>query len=66
MILESGIPTLVLSCSITLAGDAVEDFDPRDRRGRRYPLVALVPAAACAVAAGARSYAALIRPSPYS
>ncbi|MFG2794992.1 transposase family protein [Streptomyces sp. NPDC048419] len=54
------MPALVLSCSVALAGEeAVERVDPRDRRGRRYPLVALVRAAACAVAAGARSYAAI-------
>jgi hypothetical protein len=34
-------------------------WDPRDRRERRYPLLALVRAAACAVMAGARSYAAI-------
>lgn len=68
MIRESAMPALVLSCSVALAGDdAAEDADPRDRRGRRYPLVALVRAAACAVAAGARSYAAIghwLRRSP--
>ncbi|MER7820191.1 ISAs1 family transposase, partial [Streptomyces sp. NPDC096153] len=53
------MPALVLSCSVALVGDTVEVWDPRDRRGRRYPLVALVRAAACAVAAGARSYAAV-------
>ncbi|MGW2207639.1 ISAs1 family transposase [Streptomyces sp. NPDC001774] len=37
----------------------MERVDPRGRRGRRYPLVALVRAAACAVAAGARSYTAV-------
>ncbi|MFG3055524.1 ISAs1 family transposase [Kitasatospora sp. NPDC048239] len=40
-------------------GDGPEAWDPRDRRGRRYPLLALVRAAACAVVAGARSYAAM-------
>lgn len=59
MIRESGMPALVLSCSVTSAGDAVEDWDPRKRRGRRYPLLAVVRAAACAVVAGARSYAAV-------
>ncbi|MEU2718782.1 transposase family protein [Streptomyces sp. NPDC007205] len=50
----------MLSCAVALAGDgAVEGVDPRDRRGRRYPLVALVRAAACAVAAGACAYAAI-------
>ncbi|WP_432072407.1 transposase family protein [Streptomyces wuyuanensis] len=45
---------------MSLAGDdAAEGVDPRGRRGRRYPLLALVRAAACAVAAGARSYAAV-------
>lgn len=44
----------VLSCSVVPSGDGmVEDVDPRDRRGRRYPLIALVRAAACAVATGA-------------
>ncbi|MFD7283206.1 ISAs1 family transposase [Streptomyces sp. NPDC059862] len=33
--------------------------DPRDRRGRRYPLVALLPAAAAGVLAGARSLVAI-------
>ncbi|MEU5540104.1 ISAs1 family transposase [Streptomyces sp. NPDC020362] len=37
--------------------DAVPD--PRDRRGRRYPLSALLAAAAAAVSAGARSLAAI-------
>ncbi|MEU4266330.1 ISAs1 family transposase [Streptomyces argenteolus] len=60
MIRESAMPALVLSCFVAPAGDAaVEDADPRDRRGRRYPLPALVRAAACAVATGARSYAAI-------
>ncbi|MGW8358310.1 ISAs1 family transposase [Streptomyces wedmorensis] len=40
-------------------GDGLEAWDPRGRRGRRYPLLALVRAAACAVVAGARSYAAI-------
>ncbi len=54
------MPVSVLSCSVVPSGDGmVEDVDPRDRRGRRYPLVALVRAAACAVATGARSYAAI-------
>lgn len=53
------MPALILSCSVDLGGDDVTDgVDPRDRRGRRYP-VPLVGAAACAVAAGARSYAAV-------
>ncbi|MFK0297441.1 transposase family protein [Streptomyces sp. NPDC090442] len=52
------MPASVLSCAIAPAGDnAAEEVDPRDRRGRRYPLLALVGAVACAVAAGARSYA---------
>jgi hypothetical protein len=60
MIRESAMPALVLSCAVALAGDGMgEGVDPRDRRGRRYPLVALVRAAACAVAAGARSYVAV-------
>lgn len=33
--------------------------DPRDRRGRRHPLVSVLLAAACAVLAGARSYLAI-------
>ncbi|WP_416223440.1 transposase family protein [Streptomyces hygroscopicus] len=49
----------VLSCSVAPAGVDPEGVDPRDRRRRRYPLVALVRAAACAVAAGTRSYAAV-------
>ncbi|WP_371666742.1 hypothetical protein OG985_45155 [Streptomyces sp. NBC_00289] len=49
----------VLSCVVTGVGDGPEAWDPRDRRGRRYPLLALVRAAACAVAAGGRSYAAI-------
>jgi len=54
------MPVSVLSCSVVPSGDGmVEDVDPRDRRGRRYPLIALVRAAACAVATGARSYAAI-------
>ncbi|MET7665400.1 ISAs1 family transposase [Streptomyces sp. NPDC005463] len=54
------MPALVLSGSVVPAGEAgVGDVDPRDRRGRRYPLIALVGAAACAVVAGARSYAAI-------
>ncbi|MFG2638780.1 transposase family protein [Streptomyces sp. NPDC048362] len=53
------MPAFVLSRSALPAGDAVEAVDPRARRGRRYPLVALVRAAACAVAAGAHSYAAI-------
>ncbi|MGW2207385.1 ISAs1 family transposase [Streptomyces sp. NPDC001774] len=53
------MPASVLSRSVLPAGDAVEAAGPRGRRGRRYPLVALVRAAACAVAAGARSYAAV-------
>ncbi|MFE5947628.1 ISAs1 family transposase [Streptomyces sp. NPDC056480] len=54
------MPAPVLSCSVALAGDdTAEEADPRARRGRRYPLFALVRAAACAVAAGARSYAAV-------
>jgi len=53
------MPAAVLSCVITGTGDGLEEWDPRDRRGRRYPLLALVRAAACAVVAGARSYAAI-------
>ncbi|MER7960224.1 ISAs1 family transposase [Streptomyces sp. NPDC096030] len=53
------MPAPALSCSVAPAGDTVEDAGPRDRRGRRYPLVVLVRAAACAVAAGARWYAAV-------
>ncbi|WP_406191246.1 transposase family protein [Streptomyces sp. NBC_01017] len=54
------MPASVLSCSVAPSGDGeAESVDPRDRRGLRYPLVALVRAAACAVAAGARSYAAV-------
>ncbi|MFJ8619496.1 transposase family protein [Streptomyces clavifer] len=54
------MPALVLSCSVTPDGDGgIEAVDPRARRGRRYPLLALVRAAVCAVAAGARSYAAI-------
>ncbi|WP_353962803.1 transposase family protein [Streptomyces sp. NBC_01264] len=30
--------------------------DPRDRRGRRHTLTSVLPTAACAVLAGARSY----------
>ncbi|MCX5233378.1 ISAs1 family transposase [Streptomyces sp. NBC_00233] len=52
------MPASVLSRSVLPTGALVEDVDPRGRRGRRYPLVALVRAAACAVA-GARSYAAV-------
>src|SRR2546429_1828045 len=33
--------------------------DPRDPRGRRYPLVPVLAIAVCAVLAGARSYAAI-------
>ncbi|MFE3936929.1 transposase family protein [Streptomyces goshikiensis] len=33
--------------------------DPRDRRGRRHGLVSVLLTAACAVLAGARSYAAI-------
>ncbi|GAA3503481.1 hypothetical protein GCM10019016_105910 [Streptomyces prasinosporus] len=33
--------------------------DPRDRRGRRFPLTALVAAAAAGVLAGARSLTAI-------
>src|SRR5215831_16672376 len=33
--------------------------DPRDPRGRRYPLVSVLAIAVCAVLAGARSYAAI-------
>lgn len=33
--------------------------DPRDRRGRRHPLVAMLAAAVCAVLAGATSFAAI-------
>lgn len=33
--------------------------DPRDRRGRRYPLVSVLLTAACAVLTGARSYFAI-------
>ncbi|MFE9934649.1 transposase family protein [Streptomyces sp. NPDC005533] len=54
------MPVSVLSCSVAPAGDTgAEDVDLRDRRGRRYPLPALVRAAACAVATGARSSAAI-------
>lgn len=60
VIRESAMPVFVLSCSVALVGDAAaEGVDPRDRRGRRFPLMALVRAATCAVAAGARSYAAI-------
>ncbi|MER6076248.1 ISAs1 family transposase [Streptomyces sp. NPDC001817] len=53
------MPAAVLSCVVTGVGDGLEAWDPRDRRGRRYPLLTLVRAAACAVVAGARSYAAI-------
>lgn len=33
--------------------------DPRDRRGRRYPLVAMLAGAVCAVLAGATTFAAI-------
>ncbi|MGW6413276.1 transposase family protein [Streptomyces vinaceus] len=33
--------------------------DPRDRRGRRHALASVLPTAACAVLAGARSYLAI-------
>ena len=33
--------------------------DPRDPRGRRYPLIPVLAAAVCAVLAGARPYAAI-------
>ncbi|MGW2190097.1 transposase family protein [Streptomyces sp. NPDC001719] len=33
--------------------------DPRERRGRRHPLVSVLLAAACAVLARARSYLAI-------
>src|SRR6266704_335861 len=33
--------------------------DPRDPRGRRYPLVPVLAIAVCATLAGARSYAAI-------
>lgn len=43
--------------SLFVALEAVED--PRDPRGRRYPLVAILAAAVCAVIAGACTFAAV-------
>jgi predicted transposase YbfD/YdcC len=43
--------------SLLLALAAVAD--PRDRRGRRYPLVGVLAVAVCAVLAGARTFAAI-------
>lgn len=49
------MPAAVLSCVVTGVGDA-QAWDPR---GRRCPLLALIRAAAYAVVAGTRSYAAI-------
>jgi hypothetical protein len=43
----------------TLAGRLAGLADPRHRRGRRHPFVSVLPTAASAVLAGARSYAAI-------
>ncbi|MET7518500.1 hypothetical protein ABZS88_34665 [Streptomyces sp. NPDC005480] len=59
MIRRSAMPALALPCSVTVAGGGVERWDPRKRRGWRFPLVAVVRAAMGAVVAGARSYVAI-------
>ena len=43
----------------TLLGVLGRVHDPRDRRGRRYPLAGVLAVAVCAVIAGARSFAAI-------
>src|SRR5690348_11354923 len=66
-VLASGQLALLSRRGTALAGPAPESLlkalaqvpDPRDPRGRRYPLVPLLAAAVCAVLAGARSYAAI-------
>jgi DDE_Tnp_1-associated len=65
--LAGGQLGLLSRSEVAVAGAAAEDLlealgrvpDPRDPRGRRYPLVPVLAIAVCAMLAGARSYAAI-------
>jgi len=66
-VLAGGQLGLLSRSEVAVAGAAAEDLlealgrvpDPRDPRGRRYPLVPVLAIAVCAMLAGARSYAAI-------
>jgi hypothetical protein len=66
-VLAGGQLGLLSRTEVAVAGAAAEDLlealgrvpDPRDPRGRRYPLVPVLAIAVCAMLAGARSYAAI-------
>lgn len=66
-VLAGGQHGLLSRSEVAVAGAAAEDLlealgrvpDPRDPRGRRYPLVPVLAVAVCAMLAGAKSYAAI-------
>ena len=66
-VLAGGQLGLLSRSEVAVAGAAAEDLlealgrvpDPRDPRGRRYPLVPVLAIAVCAMLAGARSYVAI-------
>jgi hypothetical protein len=66
-VLAGGQLGLLSRSEVAVAGAAAEDLlealgrvpDPRDPRGRRYPLVSVLAIAVCAMLAGARSYTAI-------
>lgn len=55
----SSSPITAVAAESTLLGVLAQVPDPRERRGRRYPLAGVLTVAVCAVLAGARSFAAI-------
>jgi DDE_Tnp_1-associated len=56
---SSPTPSSIVTATQPLVSVLAQLVDPRGRRGRRYPLVALVAAGIAATLAGARSFAAI-------